>query len=241
MNYMLLIYHEEPPLAVTNEKPSGCDGLAERLMDSGHYVASGILQPTLTSTSLRVRQGKRLVTDGPFAETREQLAGYLLFEAENLDEALRIAAEHPVAQTGTVEVRPVQFSYDWPTPQTPERPMTPSATPFVISRTFDAPRDLVWRAWTEADLFAEWWGNRGFTVELAEFDPRSGGQTRYAMRTPSGDAMHGKFVYREVSAPDHLVFVSGFADADGEFAPAPFEGPWPLRIETTVTFESVDE
>ena len=114
MNYMLLIYHQEPPLATTNEKPPGCDGLVERLEASGRYIASGILQPTFTATSLQIRDGRRLVTDGPFAETREGLAGYLLVEAENLDEALRIAAEHPVARTGTVEVRPVQFSHDWP-------------------------------------------------------------------------------------------------------------------------------
>jgi hypothetical protein len=107
MNYMLLIYRDELEEGLDADGVKGCGGLAERLMESGHYVAGGILQSTAYATSLRVRQGRRLVTDGPFAETREQLAGYLMIQAENLDEALSIASQHPVAQIGTVEIRPV--------------------------------------------------------------------------------------------------------------------------------------
>jgi hypothetical protein len=103
MNYMLLIYHDEQHA----NKASGCDGLAERLIESGQFVAGGILHPTPAATSLRMRGGKRLVTDGPFAETREQLAGYLLIEAADLDDALTVAEQHPVAAYGTVEIRPL--------------------------------------------------------------------------------------------------------------------------------------
>ena len=74
---------------------------------SGQYLASAPLHPTSTATSIRVRDGKRLVTDGPFAETREQLGGYFLIDAKNLDEAMGIAARIPMARRGTVEIRPV--------------------------------------------------------------------------------------------------------------------------------------
>lgn len=109
MNYMLLVYVDEnaPELHGPNAL-KGCEGLAERIMESGHWVSGGILQPVETATSVKVREGRHLVTDGPFAETREQLAGYIMLEAQNLDEAIAIAAQHPVAKFGTIEVRPVR-------------------------------------------------------------------------------------------------------------------------------------
>ena len=81
--------------------------LAQQIHSSGQYLAANPLHPTSMATSVRVRNGKRLVTDGPFAETREQLGGYFLIEANNLDEAIGIAARIPMARKGTVEVRPV--------------------------------------------------------------------------------------------------------------------------------------
>ena len=77
------------------------------LHSNGQYVAANPLHPTAMATSVQVRNGKRLVTDGPFAETREQLGGYFLIDAKNLDEALAIAARIPMARKGTVEVRPI--------------------------------------------------------------------------------------------------------------------------------------
>jgi hypothetical protein len=81
--------------------------LSQELHSSGHYRAASPLHPTPTATSVRVREGKRLVTDGPFAETREQLGGYFLIEAKDLDEAIGIAGRIPAARFGTVEIRPV--------------------------------------------------------------------------------------------------------------------------------------
>jgi hypothetical protein len=81
--------------------------LAHDIHSNGQYVAANPLHPTAMATSVRVRDGKRLVTDGPFAETREQLGGYFLIDAKNLDEAITIAARIPMARRGTVEVRPV--------------------------------------------------------------------------------------------------------------------------------------
>src|SRR5580658_8275652 len=102
MNYLLLVYRDENDTGLDAEGIKGCEGLAERLHAKGLLVSGGILQPTNTATSVQMRDGKRLVTDGPFAETREQLAGFMLVQANDLDEAIAIAAEHPVARIGTV-------------------------------------------------------------------------------------------------------------------------------------------
>lgn len=109
MKYMLLIYLDEK--ALTEDERQKCYGesieLSFQLRTDGKYLAANPLYPTATATSVRVRNGKRLVTDGPFAETREQLGGYFLVDANDLDEALSIAERIPMARSGTVEVRPV--------------------------------------------------------------------------------------------------------------------------------------
>jgi len=110
MKYMLLIYFDEQAALSETERQecyAESTQLAHEIHSSGQYLAANPLQPTSMATSVRVRNGKRLVTDGPFAETREQLGGYFLIEAEDLDEALGIAARIPMARKGTVEVRPV--------------------------------------------------------------------------------------------------------------------------------------
>ena len=109
MKYMLLVYLDENSLSEVEREQCYQDSaqLACELQTKGKYVASGPLHPTTTATSVRMREGKRLVTDGPFAETREQLGGYYLVDAENLDEALKIAERIPAAKHGTIEVRPV--------------------------------------------------------------------------------------------------------------------------------------
>jgi hypothetical protein len=109
MKYMLLVYLGEN--AMNEAERQDCyvksTQLTHDLRASGHYVAASPLHPVATATSVRIREGKRFVTDGPFAETREQLGGYFLIDAKNLDEALAIAARIPAAQVGTIEVRPV--------------------------------------------------------------------------------------------------------------------------------------
>jgi len=110
MKYMLLIYlDEQAALSETERQECYAEStqLAHQIHASGQYLAANPLHPTSMATSVRVRNGKRLVTDGPFAETREQLGGYFLIEANNLDEAIGIAARIPMARNGTVEVRPV--------------------------------------------------------------------------------------------------------------------------------------
>jgi len=109
MKYMLLIYHDEQGLSETERQHCYVESaeLTQQLHSSGHYLAANPLHPTSTATSVCVRDGKRLVTDGPYAETREQLGGYFLIHAKDLDEAIGIATRIPAARFGTVEIRPV--------------------------------------------------------------------------------------------------------------------------------------
>ncbi len=109
MKYMLLIYYDEQALSETEREACYVEStqLAQQIHSSGQYLAANPLHPTSMATSVRVRSGKRFVTDGPFAETREQLGGYFLVDARDLDEAIGIAARIPMARKGTVEIRPV--------------------------------------------------------------------------------------------------------------------------------------
>lgn len=109
MKYMLLVYADEQVLTPAEREDCYVKSaqLAQDLHSSGSYLAASPLHLTTTATSVRVRDERRLVTDGPFAETREQLGGYYLIDARNLDEAIAIAERIPAARWGTIEVRPV--------------------------------------------------------------------------------------------------------------------------------------
>jgi hypothetical protein len=109
MKYLLLIYMDEKVLSATEREHCYVEStqLAHELDTKGQFVATAPLHPVATATSVQVRDGKSLVTDGPFAETREQLGGFFLVNAEDLDEAIAIATRIPGARVGTVEIRPV--------------------------------------------------------------------------------------------------------------------------------------
>jgi hypothetical protein len=113
MQYMLLIYDNEAEM-LANRTGSGevmmkeYRDFTDSIVKSGNMKAGDALQPSSTATCVRIRNGKTLTTDGPFAETKEQLGGYYLIEAKDLDEATKIAARVPSAKSGTIEVRPVR-------------------------------------------------------------------------------------------------------------------------------------
>ncbi|MCP3101544.1 YciI family protein [Myxococcus sp. K15C18031901] len=112
MKYLLAIYENEKNWESLSEAESkqALDeyfAFTDAIQKSGNFIAGEALQPTTTATSVRIRDGKRLTTDGPFAETREQLGGFYLVEAKDLDEAIAIAARLPSAKWGTIEVRPI--------------------------------------------------------------------------------------------------------------------------------------
>ena len=112
MKYLLLIYENEGSMAGLSEAEQGkifeeYMTYSRRIKKNGNYLGGEALQPVATATTVRVKNGKTLTTDGPFAETREQLGGFYLVEAKDLDEAIRLAAEIPASRTGSIEVRPI--------------------------------------------------------------------------------------------------------------------------------------
>jgi uncharacterized protein YndB with AHSA1/START domain len=111
---------------------------------------------------------------------------------------------------------------------------------FVISRVLDAPRDLVWKCFTDVEHMEKWWGPKGVTIVKAEMDLRPGGTYHYAMKTPDGSVMWGKFVFREIKAPERLHFVNSFSDEAGGVTRHPLAPSWPLQMISTFTFEEVE-
>ena len=110
---------------------------------------------------------------------------------------------------------------------------------FVISRVFDAPRDLVWKCFTEPERMKQWWGPKGVTVIHSDMDLRPGGHYHYAMRTPDGSVMWGKMAYREITPPSRIVFVNSFSDEAGGVTRHPLAPTWPLEMLSTFLFEDV--
>ena len=111
---------------------------------------------------------------------------------------------------------------------------------FVVNRVLDAPRDLVWKAWTEPKRLAEWWGPKGCTLRVIKVDLRPGGVFHYAMAYKPGHEMWGRFVYRDIAAPERLVYVSSFSDEAAGLTRAPFKDTFPLEILNTVTLREQD-
>ena len=106
---------------------------------------------------------------------------------------------------------------------------------FAITRVFDAPREMVFKAWTEPERLARWWGPKNFTVEASTMDLRPGGSYHYSMRASNGQVMWGKFAYREIVAPERIVFVNCFSDEQGGITRNPWMPMWPLEILNTLT------
>jgi uncharacterized protein YndB with AHSA1/START domain len=115
--------------------------------------------------------------------------------------------------------------------------MTVSQKDFVMSRVFDAPRDLVWQCFTEPERMKRWWGPKGFTVIASKMDLRVGGTYHYGMTPPNGGTMWGLFTYREIVPQQKLVFSNSFSDEKGGITRHPGHDKWPLRLLTTFTFE----
>jgi uncharacterized protein YndB with AHSA1/START domain len=110
--------------------------------------------------------------------------------------------------------------------------------PFEITRVFDAPRDRVWQAWTEADRLKQWFAPKGFTTPHCTLDLRPGGLYHYCLRGPDGKDMWGKWVIREVVKPKKLVFVVSFSDPQGGITVHPMSPDWPREMLSTVEFEA---
>jgi uncharacterized protein YndB with AHSA1/START domain len=110
---------------------------------------------------------------------------------------------------------------------------------FVISRVLDAPRDLVWKCFTEPGRMKQWWGPKEFTVIASKMDLHVGGTYHYGMKAPDGTPMWGKFVFREIVPPELLNFISSFSDEKGGTTRHPGHTSWPLEMHSIFTFEEM--
>jgi len=119
MKYLLLVYGEEPKMQEVDDLH--CLAFDKSVRESGHCIASEALQPVATANTVRVRNGKTTVTDGPFAETKECLAGFYMIEARDLNEAIQIASRIPPARVGSIEVRPIRPIREQPNAHRQER------------------------------------------------------------------------------------------------------------------------
>ena len=115
----------------------------------------------------------------------------------------------------------------------------PATGDFVIARVFNAPRELVWKAWTERERLMQWFGPKGFTMHAARLDFQPGGVFHYGLRSPAGQEIWGKFVYREIVAPERMVFINSFSDAAGGITRHPMSPTWSLEMLSTFTFEEL--
>jgi len=107
---------------------------------------------------------------------------------------------------------------------------------FVITRVFDAPRDLVWKAFTQCEHLKHWWGPKGFKVTSCKIDLRPGGVFHYGMQSPDGKMMWGKFIYREIVAPERIVHIVAFSDEHQGVTRHPMAPSWPLETLAAMTF-----
>jgi uncharacterized protein YndB with AHSA1/START domain len=111
---------------------------------------------------------------------------------------------------------------------------------FVITKVVDAPRGRVWEAWTEPKQLERWWGPKGFKAEVVKLELRPGGTFLYRLYSPSGQEIWGKFIYREITPPERLVFIVSFSDPDAGMTRHPMAPDWPLQMMSIVTFEETD-
>jgi uncharacterized protein YndB with AHSA1/START domain len=117
---------------------------------------------------------------------------------------------------------------------------TTQADEFVISRVANAPRSRVWKAWTDATELKKWWGPKGFEVVSTKVDLKPGGIFHYLLRSPNGQEMWGKFVYREIVPEERLVFISSFSDETAGVTRHPMAPDWPLKMLSVVSFAETE-
>jgi uncharacterized protein YndB with AHSA1/START domain/uncharacterized glyoxalase superfamily protein PhnB len=163
-------------------------------------------------------------------------------------EAARIY--HALAQGGTIAMPIAETFFAWRfgmlndkfgtpwmiTCLKPREPPEREVEPFVISRTFDVSRDMLWQCCTDPERMRQWWGPKGVTIIASKMDLRPGGSCHYGMRTPDGEQMWGKLAYREITPPERLVFINAFSDEQGGLTRHPLSPAWPIEMLSTFSF-----
>lgn len=238
MRYLVLAYGQQAPFEkMTPEEMETTFGKAKshdaEMKRTGAYVGAASLG--WESTALRQKNGKLEVTDGPFIETKDLVGGLVFIEARDLNEAIRIASMHPAARIGEelgwgIELRPVQFC---------EMEVILGESETSATRSFDAPKDRVLRAWTDAAALAAWWGPKGFTNEFHVFEPRAGGTWKFDMVGPDGKRYPNECKFEEVT-PERIVMEHVGAPHFRVTAKIVTEGPR-TRMTFTQRFDSPEE
>ena len=234
MKYMLLIYSAES--GWTEPEREACMltsmSVCEELAAQGKFIAASPLHSVLTATSVRVRDGRPLITDGPFAETTEQLGGYYVIDVENLDEAIAVAARLPPAKKGTVEIRPIfdvsglQQQHD---------------CEIVTRRDLPFSREQIYAAFADPERLARWWGPDGFTNTIQQFEFRPGGEWRFVMHGPDGQDYDNHITFESLLSPARIIFEHVSAPRFRttisliELAPTATHFHWVMRFETAET------
>lgn len=192
----------------------------ERLAYS--HVSGPTFQVTVTfeEQGARTRLTMRMVFDS--AAKREKVVKEF-GAVEGMKQTLVRLGEHLSTTQGTGTVQPQSSAFE-----------------FSITRVFQAPRALVFKAWTESERLRQWWGPKGFSFVVSTIDLRPGGLFHYCMRSPDGRDMWGKFVFREIAAPERLAFVVSFSDPDGATMRNPFNPDWPAEVLNTLVFTEND-
>ena len=142
----------------------------------------------------------------------------------------RVAAEYKAVEGGTQTISKLEGYLA----------ETGNANDLIITRQLKAPRELVFKAWTEPERLAQWWGPKGMSIKIAGHDLKPGGVFHYCMASPDGKEMWGKFIYREIAAPERLGFINSFADEKGNTVVCPFFPVWPLEIWNLLTLTEQD-
>ena len=198
--YLLLSYDDEQYWneqgeAALKSAMQEAVGLAHEMHRRGHYIAAQPLHQSPSATTVRIRDGKRIVTDGPFAETREIIGGFYLVAANSIEEAAQLAVGHPGLRAGAVEVRQV---YDIPPVPIPD------ATEIMSSRDLNFPREKVFAAFADPECLKKWWGPAGFKNTFHEFDFRMGGHWRLTMHGPDAGNYENHAVFDDIVTPERI-------------------------------------
>jgi uncharacterized protein YndB with AHSA1/START domain len=231
----------------------------EELVKAGIMLAGEGLHPSSKGVRVRFSGKNRMVIDGPFAETKELVAGYWIWQVKSMDEAIAWLKRCPcpMPEESDVEIRPIFSPEDFGaafTPELQEQEARMQATieenaesgskdsrVFITTRQFDAPREKVYRAFSDPKILAKWWGPNGFTNTINDFDLRPGGMWRFVMHGPDGTDYQNVSEFIEVAPNERIVFWHGKPIHQFRMTMSYADEAGKTRLTWRMVFESVEE
>lgn len=205
MKYICLGYIDPNKLTSMSETDmhamvDECLTYDDELRASGHFAGGHGLQPPQTAATLRWEGGKVAITDGPYAETKEQIGGILILEARDLNHAIQLMSKHPGVKSGPFEIRPAADLTEMVLESERRR-----AGAFYSSREIPAPLEEVFAAMSDPSRLATWWGPAGFTNTFGVCEFKPGGRWSFTMHGPNGEDYPNENVFAEIEAPSKVV------------------------------------